>query len=101
MPAIGYGRRTDTGFTGEIRTLSIHAPIRIARNTAKSADGQPDYKIFTVGDIEIGAAWIRTARSPGASYVSLSLAAPEFGPRKLYANAGPEPPARTIPTSSR
>ena len=88
MPAIGYVRRTETGFTGEIRTLSIQAPIRIVRNTAKSADGQPDYKVFTTGDIEIGAGWIRTARSSGASHVSLSLAAPEFGPRKLYANLG-------------
>ena len=87
MPAIGTVRRTETGFEGQIKTLSIQAAISIVRNTAKSAEGQPDYKVFT-GDIEIGAGWIRTARSSGAPYVSLSLAAPEFGPRKLYANLG-------------
>jgi uncharacterized protein (DUF736 family) len=85
MPAIGYVRRTETGFEGQLKTLSIQAATSILRNTAKSADGQPDYKVFSV---EIGAGWIRAARSSGAFYVSLSLAAPEFGPRKLYANLG-------------
>jgi len=46
-----------------------------------------DYRVVTSG-IEIGAGWQRTSRDSGASYVSLSLAAPEFGPRKLYANLG-------------
>lgn len=87
MPAIGTVRRTETGFEGQIKTLSIQAAISIVRNKNKSADGQPDYKVFT-GSVEIGAGWIRTARSSGAPYVSLSLAAPEFGPRKLYANLG-------------
>ena len=44
MPAIGYVRRTETGFEGQLKTLSIQAAISIVRNTAKSADGQPDYK---------------------------------------------------------
>ena len=74
MPAIGYVRRTDTGFEGQIKTLSIQAAISIVRNKSKTADSQPDYKVFT-GSVEIGAAWIRTARSSGAPYVSLSLAA--------------------------
>ena len=37
---------------------------------------------------EIGAGWVRTGETSGKEYVSLSLAAPEFGPRKLYANLG-------------
>lgn len=37
---------------------------------------------------EIGAGWNRTGETSGRDYVSLSLAAPEFGPRKLYANLG-------------
>lgn len=37
---------------------------------------------------EIGTGWVRTGETSGKEYVSLSLAAPEFGPRKLYANLG-------------
>jgi uncharacterized protein (DUF736 family) len=44
------------------------------------------YHALTDG-IEIGAAWRRTSRG-GVAYVSLSLAAPEFGARRLYANPG-------------
>jgi uncharacterized protein (DUF736 family) len=32
--------------------------------------------------------WIRRGENSGRDYVSLSLAAPEFGPRKLYAYLG-------------
>jgi len=38
--------------------------------------------------VEIGAGWMRRSESSGRDYVSLSLAAPEFGPRRLYANLG-------------
>jgi uncharacterized protein (DUF736 family) len=46
-----------------------------------------DFRVFTQG-VEIGAGWIRRGENSGKDYVSLSLAAPEFGPRKLYANLG-------------
>ena len=38
--------------------------------------------------VEIGAGWMRRSETSGRDYVSLSLAAPEFGPRRLYANLG-------------
>jgi uncharacterized protein (DUF736 family) len=56
-------------------------------NTAKSADSQPDFRVVTQG-VEIGAGWLRTGEVSGKEYVSLSLAAPEFGSRKLYVNLG-------------
>jgi uncharacterized protein (DUF736 family) len=88
MAAIGYVTRQDDGsFKGQLRTLSIRADIEIAENRRKNTDGQPDYRVVTDG-VEIGAAWRRVSRDSGASYISLSLAAPEFGPRKLYANLG-------------
>jgi uncharacterized protein (DUF736 family) len=40
------------------------------------------------GGIEIGAGWVRTGEMSGKHYVSLVMAALEFGPRKLYANLG-------------
>ena len=36
----------------------------------------------------MGAGWLRTGETSGRAYLSLSLAAPEFGPRTLFANLG-------------
>lgn len=88
MPAIGYVTKNDDGsFKGQLKTLSISAEIAIVSNRSKSADTQPDYRVLSDG-VEIGAGWNRRSESSGRDYVSLSLAAPEFGPRRLYANLG-------------
>ncbi|UPT84595.1 DUF736 family protein [Bradyrhizobium barranii subsp. apii] len=39
-------------------------------------------------NVGIGAGWIRRGENSRKDYVSLSLAAPEFGPRKRYDNLG-------------
>jgi len=73
MPAIGYVTKDENGaFKGQLKTLSIRAEI----------------SIVLAGDIEIGAGWNRRSETTGKDYVSLSFAAPEFGPRRLYANLG-------------
>ena len=88
MPAIGYVTKSDNGtFTGQLKTLSIRAEIAIQPNNRKTSDVQPDYRVVA-GDVEIGAGWNRHSETSGRDYVSLSLAAPEFGPRRLYANLG-------------
>jgi len=88
MPAIGHvTKQANGGYKGHLKTLSIRAEIDLVPNASKSADNQPDFRVLTQG-VEIGAAWIKTGESSGKEYVSLSLAAPEFGPRKLYANLG-------------
>lgn len=87
MPAIGYVTRSGNGFKGQLKTLSIRAEIEIVPNTRKSGDTQPDYRVLS-GGAEVGAAWNRRSESSGNDYVSLSLSAPEFGPRRLYANLG-------------
>ena len=94
MAAIGFVNGTiEAGFTGQLKTLSIRAKIEIRTNANKSGDVQPDYRVYSDG-AEVGAGWIRVGQVSGEQYVSLSLAAPEFGPRRLYANlgraAGPE-----------
>lgn len=86
MSAIGYVTRQGNGFKGQLRTLSIRAEIEILPNGRKSGERQPDYRVMASG-VEVGAAWNKTSEA-GNDYVSLSLAAPEFGPRKLYANLG-------------
>lgn len=87
MPAIGYVTRDGNGFKGQLRTLSIRTEIEIIPNTRKSGDTQPDYRVSAAG-VEVGAGWVRRGEMSGKDYVSLSLAAPEFGPRRLYANLG-------------
>jgi len=87
MPAIGHVTRDGNGFKGQLRTLSIRTDIEIVPNARKSGDTQPDYRVSAAG-VEVGAGWIRRGEMSGRDYVSLSLAAPEFGPRRLYANLG-------------
>ena len=88
MASIGTVNGTiDKGFVGQLKTLSIRASIEIRTNRSKSGDVQPDYRVYSEG-VEIGAGWIRVGQQSGEPYVSLSLAAPEFGPRRLYANLG-------------
>lgn len=88
MPAIGYVTKSDDGsYKGQLKTLSISADIAIVANRSKASDAQPDYRVVSDG-VEIGAGWLRRSETSGRDYVSLSLAAPEFGPRRLYANLG-------------
>jgi uncharacterized protein (DUF736 family) len=87
MPAIGYVTRDGEGFKGQLKTLSIRTEIEILPNRSKSSDTQPDYRV-SAGGVEVGAGWVRRGEMSGKDYVSLSLAAPEFGPRRLYANLG-------------
>lgn len=87
MPAIGYVTREGNGFKGQLRTLSIRTDIEILTNPRKNGDNQPDYRVMAAG-VEVGAGWVRRGETSGRDYVSLSLAAPEFGPRRLYANLG-------------
>ena len=93
MTAIGHVTRNGNGgFKGQLRTLTIRAEIEIQPIESKSSDTHPDYRVFSDG-IEVGAGWNRRSEASGRDYVSLSLAAPEFGPRRLYANLGRAPGA--------
>ena len=87
MPAIGYVTKSDDGFKGQLKTLSIRTEVEIVPNARKANDRQPDYRVMANG-VEVGAGWNRRSETSGNDYVSLSLAAPEFGPRRLYANLG-------------
>jgi uncharacterized protein (DUF736 family) len=88
MAAIGYVTKgSDGSFKGLLKTFSIRADIAIVANDNKTSDSQPDYRVVSDG-VEIGAGWNRRSQSSGQDYVSLSLAAPELGPRRIYANLG-------------
>ena len=88
MAAIGLVSGTiEKGFVGQLATLSIRVPIEIRCNKGKNGDVQPDYRLWSDG-VECGAGWLRRSQASGRLYVSLSLEAPEFGPRRIYANLG-------------
>lgn len=87
MPAIGHVTRDGSAYKGELKTVSIRTEITIVPNTRKAADVQPDFRVLA-GGVEVGAGWLRRSETSGRDYVSLSLAAPEFGPRRIYANLG-------------
>jgi uncharacterized protein (DUF736 family) len=88
MTAIGYVRKEENGtYKGQLKTVSIKADIDLVPNTNKTSDSQPDFRVLTQGT-EIGAGWTKRGETSGKDYISLSLAAPEFGPKKLYANLG-------------
>ena len=88
LNAVGYvikqvvGRHKNT-----LRTLSIKADIDILPNIQKTSDSQPDFRVVTEG-IKIGTGWTRKSETSNQNYVSLSIAAPEFEPKKFYANLG-------------
>ena len=87
MPSIGQvTKHTDGSYSGHLATLSIRAKIRILPVASAPGEVRPDYRVLA-GDVEIGGGWIRTGGVDGDT-VSLSLAAPEFGPRRLYAHLG-------------
>lgn len=88
MPAIGFVTKQANGaYKGQLKTLSLRAAIDIMPNAEKTSDTQPDYRVLARGS-EIGAGWTRIGETSGREYVSLSFAAPEFGPRRLFANLG-------------
>ncbi|MGK6321345.1 DUF736 domain-containing protein [Sphingomonas sp. DT-204] len=89
MPALGTVTRTGNSYRGQFKTPTMRQPVRIEilPNAEKKSGSQPDYRVY-LGGGEVGGAWIKTGEASGRPYVSLSVAAPEFGPRKIYANLG-------------
>ena len=70
--------------------MNLSAQIRFEKIEKKDTEGQPDYRIFA-GETatEIGGGWVRKAKSSGRDYVSITLADPQIGPRRIYANLAP------------
>ena len=88
--ALGYVSETETGFAGTLAMMNLVASIRIEQNPEKAAESQPDYRIFA-GDaaVEVGGGWVRRAKSSGREYISITLADPQIGPRRIFANLAP------------
>ena len=88
--ALGYVTETKAGFEGTLAMMNLSAAIRIEKNAAKTNESEPDYRIFAgETSTEIGGAWMRKAKQSGREYLSITLADPQIGPRKIFANLAP------------
>lgn len=90
MVAIGFvTKQKDGSYKGELKTLTIQTAVEIRPNLHKVNDRQPDFRIYASNDVEIGSARKKVGQGSQGEYVALQLAAPEFGPKRLFANLGP------------
>lgn len=88
--ALGYVTKSDAGgYEGTLAMMTLKKRIRIVPNRTKETDTQPDFRVYTEDRVEIGGGWNRVGKASGNPYLSLTFAAPEFGPSKIYANLGP------------
>ena len=85
MASIGTFTRTNSGFTGTIRTLTLNVKVNIVHDEHKASDAAPDYRVFAGNSVELGAGWRKIAKSGGREYTSLKLDDPSF-PAAIYAN---------------
>lgn len=77
MVQLGRFTRTDTGYAGVLRTLSLEVPIRI-EPAPQLTETAPDHRVFA-GEAECGAAWTPEDEAKGVLSVRIddpSFAAP-------------------------
>lgn len=80
MAQIGHFVRTQLGYAGRLRTLSLNLPLVFVPADDSDVENAPDYRI-RVGDedgVEVGAGWIQSGDRAG-TYVSVLLDDPSLG----------------------
>jgi uncharacterized protein (DUF736 family) len=82
MATIGTFMKTENGYTGAVKTLTLNVKARIVP-AEKGKDKAPDYRVFA-GQTEFGAAWKKKSNE-GREYLSLKLDDPSF-PAPIYAS---------------
>src|SRR6266853_1862152 len=85
MATIGTFTSNGNGFTGTVRTLALNAKAKLVRVETPS-DKSPHYRIFA-GNVELGAAWQKTARGTVRDYLSVRRGDSSF-PAPIYATLG-------------
>lgn len=83
MATIGTFTKTENGFTGTVKTLSLN--VKTVKFVPAEGDSErgPDFRIFA-GATDFGAAWKKTARETQREYLSVKLDDPSF-PAPIYA----------------
>jgi uncharacterized protein (DUF736 family) len=88
MPAIGYvTKQKDGSYLGELKTLTIQAPLEIRPNPSAGLESGADFRVF-VQNVEVGEGWTRISVGTENKYVAVTLATPEFGAKRILANLG-------------
>ncbi len=62
MAIIGTFRKTDDGYSGTIRTMTINIKAAFVANDKNGNDKAPDFKVVA-GERELGAAWKAITKS--------------------------------------
>lgn len=84
MATIGTFTPAQDGFLhGSIRTLTLNTPAHLEPVTSDH-DGAPAFPLYA-GEIELGAAWAKTAKESGRAYHQIRLDDPSF-PGPIFAN---------------
>ena len=91
MTVIGTFKKTDDGYAGSIRTMTINVKVSFIANDKNGNDKAPDFKIIA-GDRELGAAWKAKARGDdGQEFLRVEIDDPAFAAplrAALFANGG-------------
>jgi uncharacterized protein (DUF736 family) len=82
MATIGTFTSNGNGFTGTVRTLALNAKAKLVR-VENPSHKRPHFRIFA-GNVELGAAWQKTAKDTERDYLSVKLDDPSF-PAPIYA----------------
>jgi uncharacterized protein (DUF736 family) len=78
MSVIGHFVADTDGYVGSIRTLTIHAKLRLIAVDNKTKEDGPDFRIMS-GMQEVGAAWkAKTHESEPRDYLSAMIDDPMF-----------------------
>lgn len=78
MTVIGTFRKTDDGYAGAIRTMTINVKASFVANDRNGNDKAPDFKIVA-GDRELGAAWKTKAKGEdGREFLRVEIDDPAF-----------------------
>ncbi|MEO3434501.1 DUF736 domain-containing protein [Inquilinus sp. CAU 1745] len=86
MAQIGDFTRTETGYSGRIRTLGFDVELAIVPAEPSDAENAPDFRVHIGQEDgpEIGAGWKRVGEKAG-DYVSLAIDDPAL-PQPIRAN---------------
>ena len=78
MAIIGTFKKTDDGYAGTIRTMTINVKAAFIANDKNGNDKAPDFKLV-VGDKEFGAAWkAKTRGAEPQEFLRVELDDPSF-----------------------
>jgi uncharacterized protein (DUF736 family) len=87
MATIGtFTHDGDGVLNGSIRTLTLDTPAQLEPVTSET-EGAPAYRLYA-GEIELGAAWAKTAKESGRVYLQVRLDDPSL-PGPIFANLIP------------